>query len=421
MYNILCVDDTVANLFVLESLFEQEKDKYNIITAQSGVDGLEKLLKNSIDLILLDVMMPELNGFETAKLIKSNKKTKDIPIIFVTAKNDDETIQNSFEYGVDYLSKPYNECELLSRVDFHIQLIDTQRKLQEQVIFNQSVLDSQNNIIAIQGDEGIVTANKSFLNFFKLDSIEEFKKNHKCISELFMEYENYFSLHILNDNEPWTQIISDNKNNTYNVLIMDVRSFEPKAFQIDANNIKGSNKYVITLTDITKIATKSKHYENKATYDALTNIFNRSKFTEILELRYKQFLKKQDINSFAIFDIDFFKKINDTYGHIAGDNALIKFAQTIEEKCQKNMVFARWGGEEFVMLFLDTKLDEAVDLSDKIRQTIENTRFKEIDKVTCSIGVTQFKENDTIDAIIKRADDALYEAKQTGRNKVSFK
>ena len=92
MYNILCVDDTPANLIVLESLFEEHKDDFNITLVSSGYDALDILLKDDTDLILLDVMMPELDGFETAKLIISNKKTKNIPIIFLTAKKDDETI-----------------------------------------------------------------------------------------------------------------------------------------------------------------------------------------------------------------------------------------------------------------------------------------------------------------------------------------
>ena len=111
MYNILCVDDTEANLFVLESLFETKMDEYNLILVNSGIQALESLLTEQIDLILLDVMMPELNGFETAQLIQSNKKTQKIPIIFLTAKKDKETIHNAFKYGVDYLSKPFDEDE----------------------------------------------------------------------------------------------------------------------------------------------------------------------------------------------------------------------------------------------------------------------------------------------------------------------
>jgi PleD family two-component response regulator len=125
MYDILCVDDVPANLLVLECLFEKYESKYNIITASSRNEAIDILSTQKIDLILLDVMIPKLDGFQTAKLIKANKLTKDIPIIFLTVKRDDDTIKNAFKYGVDYLSKPYDEYELIVRVNTQLKQDDT--------------------------------------------------------------------------------------------------------------------------------------------------------------------------------------------------------------------------------------------------------------------------------------------------------
>ena len=422
MYNILCVDDISANLLVLESLFEHCEDDYNILTALSGHDALGILLDKRVDLILLDVMMPDLDGFETAQLIKANKLTKDIPIIFLTAKRDDKTIKNAFKYGVDYLSKPYDEFELFTRVATQLELVKSQNKLDEQILFNQSVLDSQQNILFIQDDSGIINANKSFFKFFNVSDVDEFNKNTQCISELFMEYENYFSMHILNPDQYWASALSfDHEDKEYNILIMDTTIFEPRAFKIDVSGIENSDKFVVSLTDITTLTTKSKQFENKATYDALTNIFNRSKFNEVFELEVKTAFSDGHPLCFAIMDIDFFKKVNDTYGHMIGDETLITFAHTIQNHVRQIDTFARWGGEEFVLALPGADIDTALKIVDDLRKEIEKVNFKAIGSITCSIGLTQLKNDDTIDDILIRSDEALYEAKETGRNKVCIK
>jgi CheY-like chemotaxis protein len=122
--NILCIDDVKSNLFILECLLDaDDKGLYSVSTALSADAGLKILLKQKIDLILLDVMMPELDGFQAAKIIKSNKKTKDIPILFVTAKKDDETIEMCYKVGgSDYINKPFNPTELLTRISLHLKL-----------------------------------------------------------------------------------------------------------------------------------------------------------------------------------------------------------------------------------------------------------------------------------------------------------
>ncbi len=421
MNTILCVDDTAANLLVLESLFETYDNKYEIITASGGYEALEVLLKQKVDLILLDVMMPDIDGFETAKLIKQNKLTKDIPILFLTAKRDKDTITNAFRYGVDYLSKPYDENELFERVGVHIKLVETRKELYRQIEFNQAIIDSQQDIIYIRNKKEIISVNEAFLNFFNIETLEDFKKHHSSVSELFMDYENYFSLHNFNKEKDWIDYLVSNKNKDYNVLIMNTKTFEPKAFKIDVNRIKNSDKYVINLTDITKLATQSKVYENKATYDTLTNIYNRSKFNEVIEEHYNLFKRYNTPVCFAIFDIDFFKKVNDNFGHLVGDETLITFSKVINDAVRTTDIFARWGGEEFVLLMPETKLEEAISVANKLRELIQNTHFKVVQNITCSVGVTQFKDDDTIDDVLMRADDALYEAKDSGRNQVCSK
>lgn len=414
MYNILCVDDTEENLYTLEEIFTQ----YNIIKANNGIKAIDILHRESIDFILMDVTMPDLNGFKTAQLIQSNKNTKNIPIMFLTTKKDDETIKNAFKYGIDYLSVPFNKFELKSRVRSHLGHIKVQKSLEKQIIFNQSVLDSQKNIIFIHDDNGLVNANKSFFEFFRVSSIEEFTNNYNNVPDLFMEYENYFSLHVLNNDKPWLNHISKRENVQYNVLLMNYNSFEPETFIIDVNPITYSDKFVVTLTNTTSLMTKSKQFEIKATYDNLTKIYNRSKFNELVTEHYNLFNRYGDDLCLAIFDIDYFKQVNDLHGHIVGDETLIKFSKVINDSIRVTDIFARWGGEEFTLLMPKTNIKNAFYVVDNLRKLIENTEFKTIGNKTCSIGVTQFKKGDTIDQALLRADEALYEAKESGRNKV---
>ena len=119
-----------------------------------------------------------------------------------------------------------------------------------------------------------------------------------------------------------------------------------------------------------------------------------------------------------MFDIDYFKKLNDTYGHNAGDYVLKTLTQIVENTFRKIDYIIRWGGEEFLVIALDTDLGGAEVMAEKIRKAIENYNFDKVGRVTASFGVTQFKQDDTEDSFMKRADDALYQAKGKGRNRV---
>ena len=199
------------------------------------------------------------------------------------------------------------------------------RKYKNELLFNQYILDAQQNIIFIHDDKGVVDANKSFYEFFQIKSIHEFKKRYGNLIDLFMEYENYFSYHIVNDNKSWVNNIEDKKSTNYNVLLMNYNTFEPETFLIDVNDIPNSDKFVVTLTNITDLTRKSKEFEIKANYDSLTGIYNRNKFNEFLKKEYSLFKRYKNDTCLAILDIDFFKQVNDNYGHLTGDDLLIKF------------------------------------------------------------------------------------------------
>lgn len=411
MYNILCVNEAEDSLL-------NNSSKYNILNI-SGSENIFKILQERfVDVIILNLN----NNFDIAKQIRSQKDIdQQIDIIFLTQQQDEQTIKNVFKYGNDFLIKPFNEFELEARLDSHLENVKLHKKYEKEIIFNQSVLDSQQNIIFIHDDDGLVNVNRSFYQFFNVSSIEEFETLYGTVASLFMEYENHFSLHVLNNNKPWLTHVSNKESAQYDVLLMNFNTFEPETFIIDVNPILYSDKFVVTLTNVTELTTKSKQFELRANYDSLTNLYNRNKFNEFVELHYNLFKRYKDDVCFAIFDIDYFKAVNDTYGHIIGDETLIRFSKTINNNIRKTDIFARWGGEEFTLLMPKTKLEDAYRVADNLRKIVQNVDFKTVGQKTCSIGVTQFREGDTIKDILVRADEALYEAKENGRNKVCKK
>lgn len=158
--------------------------------------------------------------------------------------------------------------------------------------------------------------------------------------------------------------------------------------------------------------------EYLATIDSLTSIFNRRKFNEILSYELKRNERHHKGLSLIMCDLDNFKNINDNFGHDAGDKILIHFTKMISSAIRKSDVFARWGGEEFVILLPETSLETATRIAGKLRLLTDTTMIPRIGRITSSFGVTQHQTNDNESDFIKRADQALYKAKENGRNRV---
>lgn len=157
-----------------------------------------------------------------------------------------------------------------------------------------------------------------------------------------------------------------------------------------------------------------------ATIDPLTSIPNRRKFDEVLEYEMKRDARYNNELSLVFCDLDYFKKINDEYGHKIGDDVLKAFTQLVSESIRKTDVVARWGGEEFALLLPETSVMIAATTAEKLRKETEQFNFPHVGHITASFGVTQFIGGDTEASLINRADDALYKAKKNGRNRVEI-
>ncbi len=287
---ILVVDDTVSNLDILENIL----DKYDVMDATNGEDALQIVNEEKIDLILLDIMMPDMDGYEVCERLKENLDTKDIPIIFITAKTDEESIEKAYDVGgSDYITKPFRPKELLARINRELKLQDLQNELK---------------------------------------------------------------------------------------LL--------------------------------------------ASTDPMTKLYNRRYFTKTAEHIFEISKRDNKPLSNIMLDIDKFKNVNDTYGHKVGDEVIIAFANTLMKDQRKSDVSCRYGGEEFVILLPNTSLEGASIVAQKIREDIETLVLKLISnedlKFTISLGVSivNIEKEKNIELALKRADDALYEAKESGRNRV---
>jgi diguanylate cyclase (GGDEF)-like protein/PAS domain S-box-containing protein len=160
--------------------------------------------------------------------------------------------------------------------------------------------------------------------------------------------------------------------------------------------------------------------ERLATTDTLTKAFNRAKFNELIVIEMERAKRFHHALSLLMFDLDHFKDVNDTYGHTVGDEVLIESSDVVRLHMRRINHFIRWGGEEFIVIAVETDLNGSVQLAERIRQEIELHEFEKVGSITLSFGVTQLKANDTAETFIKRVDDALYMAKEGGRNMVKF-
>ena len=284
----------------------------------------------------------------------------------------------------------------------------------------QGVIDQQKSIVLVTDGFRIISANKSLYEFFNVKDLEEFIERNNNISDTFIKHKNFFYENDLKSN--WIEdILKVNIKNRI-VSIIDLNDFEPKAFTIQVNPLSSDNKnYAVTLTDITEIKLESQQYHFHATHDALTGIYNRSYYFEKIANEIEQSKRYDTPFCILLFDIDHFKKFNDNYGHLKGDEVLVKLAETIQSYVRSADTFARWGGEEFIILLEKTTIDKAELIAEHFRKMVESMKVDGIEKVTVSCGATQYKKGDDDNSILNRADEALYAAKESGRNKVIVK
>ncbi len=176
---------------------------------------------------------------------------------------------------------------------------------------------------------------------------------------------------------------------------------------------------LLNSVDITKIKQLEEELKRLSVTDLLTQIFNRTKFDQALKEEIKRCRRYNTELSIIMFDIDHFKHFNDTYGHDVGDKILVSLVNLVKKCIRDTDIFSRWGGEEFMLLLPHTSLENAVKLAERIRIKVKEHTFAKVESITCSFGVSEFIKEDNEETLIKRVDNALYESKRSGRNKVT--
>ncbi len=290
---------------------------------------------------------------------------------------------------------------------------DVREKVAELEHINEElnhIFDIAPNIIIITLGNEIVKANRAFLKFTGYDTMEAFKEDHDCICDLFVEAQGY--LQPVMNGVYWVEYIYRNPHTDHYAIIR--RNGQENIFNVNVEAYREEHglHYVVLFDNITQLS-------KAAMSDHLTSLANRLKLNEKLEEHVMEYERYKRPFSFIIVDIDHFKNVNDTYGHLAGDMVLKQIAGLLRGHCRKNDTVGRWGGEEFVIICSETQLGGAGTLAEHLRVRITSTTFGEVGKVTASFGVAEYYEGISVNDLILNADKALYYAKENGRNRIA--
>jgi diguanylate cyclase (GGDEF)-like protein len=321
-----------------------------------------------------------------------------------------ETI-NNFIYAISFFGS------LVILIIIFIIIYKNKLNIENQKKYFESILDSTRDIIVVTNLKRVIDANKAFFKFFKVENLDEFCKNYNCICDLFVEENGYLSKKI--NNNDWIKYVFNNPNIEHKVKILLNDKIYYFSVRVSKLNNENNKLCTVVLSDITQTEVYQKKLEKLSITDALTNIGNREFFNQNIKKEIKRAKRYKTPLSLLMFDLDFFKKVNDTYGHDVGDIVLKEISKEVKSLLRNIDLFCRYGGEEFMVIMPETSLDKAIILAQRIRKSIEKLEIHPVKQITISIGVTELKEDDTIETFIKRVDNALYKSKENGRNRVT--
>lgn len=416
--NILVVDDTVANLELLEAFLDE--NGYEVRTSISGETALKSMKAQIPDLILLDIMMPGMDGYETCKTIKENQLYKDIPVIFLSAKGELTDKLKGFEVGaVDYLTKPFDLSEVLARIGTHLSIYLLKRELEQKIeIIDKYVITSSTDL------RGVITdVSEAFCEISGYTKEELIGNTHGILRHHDMPEELYADLwKTIKSGETWRGKIKNLKKNKEHYWVDIVIS--PN---VDTNgNVTGYNS-------VRKDITNEKRVEVLSITDQLTGLYNRRHFNDTFVVEIKRSLRQGSVLSFIMLDVDFFKQYNDTYGHQSGDDVLSSMGILLSKELRRTEDFAfRLGGEEFGVIYTTKTRQDSSVIAQEICLAVQNLEIehktsKISNVITASLGVVCIdfsKEGNSgydSESLYKIADKELYKAKEGGRNRVSIK
>ena len=445
---VLVVDDIQANRKLLQAKLSHEY--YHVMTATNGQEAVETARKEQPDIVLLDVMMPVMDGFEACAILKSDPDTQHIPIVMVTALGDREHRLKGLMAGADdFLTKPVDDFALLTRVRAltKYKFVLDELRLREANGRRMGVIDINDtraqlapaNILIVDDNERqarrISMALKEDHRPLTLQEAGGLSGNGSKAIDLLV-------LSLASKSFDPLRICAHFKTSpqTKDLPVLVIADIDEEEKGMRALEL-GAADIIMRPIDTEELAARVQTQVRKKRYldamrrrldqsmelaitDQLTGLFNRRHMLNQLG----QFLQRANRGdgplSLFIADIDYFKRVNDTYGHDVGDEVLKEFATRLKENVRASDVPCRQGGEEFVVIMPNTTEEEAQRVAERVRQNVCAEPFivengKEQLSVTVSVGVsTTLNANEDTDEVIKRADLALYQAKESGRNQV---
>jgi len=448
---ILIVDDVPANVKLLEVKLSNEY--YDVISAKDGFEAIEKTKQHKPDIILLDVMMPGMDGFEVCKKLKEDAEVSHIPIVMVTALSEKSDRLKGLEAGADdFLTKPINDMALFARVKslVRIKMLLDEVRLRDKTSIEMGIEPTDNNsfISDVSGakilliDDDNVQAKQLISKLSETYEVTWVQEPEKALPTVMEgDFDVIMVSTLLGESDGLrlaSQIKSQEETRNVPMLVLvdeDDSRIMLKALEMGINDYLTVpvDKNEMTARVRTQIRRKKYQETLKSQYqksismaitDGLTGLYNRHYLNTHLGNMVKQALKNGKHLALMIMDMDHFKFVNDTHGHDAGDAVLKQLAGLIIQSSRSSELAARFGGEEFIILMPETDPTAAAGAANRMREIVEAAEFKindkgDVLKRTVSIGVANLHpDGDSAESLLKRADEALYEAKNNGRNRV---
>ena len=448
---VLIVDDFAPNLELLEARLTAEY--FDVVTASHGSEALAICARGGCDVVLLDVMMPGMDGFEVCRRLKRDPLTHHIPVVLVTALDQPADRVRGLEAGAeDFLTKPIDEIALIARVRSLSRLKVVFDELRNRAAPSAGLGMPDPVLAAMRGEVRganilLIEDRMSAANHMvaTLDPVHKVVVENDAQEALFKGVEGRYDLFIislgLKEHDGLrlcSQLRSLERSRQIPILIVAEAEDRPRLLRgLDL----GINDYVMRPVDRNELTARvrtqlrRKFYADSlrdtvqasiemAVVDTLTGLHNRRYFTTHFAALVDQSSRKGRPLSLMILDIDHFKQVNDTYGHDAGDQILKAFAGRLRSVVRSSDVICRLGGEEFAVLMPDTALDVAARVAERIRRVVESDLFTFTPErppisVTVSIGLAERDGDIDPDLLMRRADNALYRSKGAGRNRVT--
>src|SRR3954453_12057944 len=447
---VLVVDDVPANVKLLEARLSAEY--FDVVTATGGEEALAICERAECDLVLLDALMPNMDGFEVCHRLKTNQQTHHIPVVMVTALDEPSDRVRGLEVGADdFLTKPVSDVALIARVRSlaRLKLMTDELRMRAVTSRDIGLENPERDAVTEAGRNGsILIVDDQPHSAERL--VRMLGGEHKVDVEvdpndaLFRTAEGNYDLVIVSlslANFDGLRLCSQVRSleRTRNVAILAIADADSNARLVRGLEI-GVNDYLTRPVDKNELLARVRTQIRKKRYterlrdnvqmsiemaitDPLTGLYNRRYMESHLNSLLEQAASRKKPLTVLVLDIDYFKAINDTHGHDAGEDVLLEFSFRIKKSIRGIDLACRYGGEEFVVVMPETDLTVATMVAERLRRRIATEPFPVQDgaralEVTISVGISALAKDDTAANILKRADAALYRAKRDGRNRV---